>query len=307
MLKLLVLVLLVTVAQAFSQTSDKYSVFTGKGKPSTIADIVKALEKTDVVFLGELHDDAVGHAVQYEIFKQAVEQYSPRRKVTLSLEMFESDVQIVLDEYLKGLITENHFLLSSRPWGNYKSDYRPLVELAKEKKLDVIAANAPRRYVNMVSRGGREALSPLSEQAKDWLAPLPYAEASDAYSKKFKVLMGPSPEAQMGIDKILSSQSLWDATMAYSVARGLKRNKGSLIVHLNGGFHTENRLGTVEQFLKYRPKGKALVVTIRYVDDFRNFDKAKYTDLGDFVVLTQPKPKSGGVIRDIPDIMKQGG
>jgi hypothetical protein len=52
---------------------------------------------------------------------------------------------------------------------------------------------------------------------------------------------------------------------------------------------------------------KALVVTIRYVDDFRNFDKAKYTDLGDFVVLTQPKPKSGGVIRDIPDIMKQGG
>lgn len=293
MFKIIVLILLVSVAQAFSQTPSKYSVFTGKGDASSIEAIVNALEGTDAVFLGELHDDSVGHAVQFEIFKKAVEKYYPSRKVTLSLEMFESDVQIILDEYLKGLISENHFMLSSRPWGNYKTDYRPLVELAKEKRLDVVAANAPRRYVNMVSRGGREALNPLTKEAKKWLAPLPYAEASDAYSKKFKALMGPSPEAQMGIDKILSSQSLWDATMAYSVARSLKKNKGSLVVHLNGGFHTENRLGTVEHFLRYRKKAKALVVTIKYVDDFRNFNKARDTDVGDFVILTDAKePRS---------------
>ena len=293
MYKLLVLVVLLSVSQVFTQSPEKYTVFTGKGEPSSVADIVKSLENTDVVFLGELHDDAVGHAVQYEIFKQAVEQYSPRRKVTLSLEMFETDVQIVVDEYLKGLITENHFLQSSRPWGNYKTDYRPLVELAKERKLDVVAANAPRRYVNMVSRGGRSALDDLSKQAKSWLAPLPYAEASEAYSKKFKALMGPSAEAQMGLDNILSSQSLWDATMAYSVAESLKKNKRSLVFHLNGGFHTENRLGTVEHFMKYRPNGKALVVTIKYVDDFRNFDSSKQADLGDFVILTDAKePRS---------------
>ncbi len=293
MYKLLALVVLLSVSHVFAQSPDKYSVFTGKGEPSSIAEIVKSLENTDVVFLGELHDDAVGHAVQFEIFKQAVEQYSPGRRVTLSLEMFESDVQVVLDEYLKGLITENHFLQSSRPWGNYKTDYRPLVELAKERKLDVVAANAPRRYVNMVSRGGRNSLNGLSKQARKWLAPLPYAEASDAYSKKFKALMGPSAEAQMGLDNILSSQSLWDATMAYSVAESLKKNKGSLVVHLNGGFHTENRLGTVEHFLKYRPKGRALVVTIKYVDDFRNFDQAKNAGLGDYVILTDAKePRS---------------
>ena len=293
MYKLSVLILVFAVAQAFSQTPDKYAVFTGKGAKSSVADIVRSLESVDVVFLGELHDDAVGHAVQYEIFKQAVERYSPQRRVSLSLEMFETDVQIVLDEYLKGLITENHFTASSRPWGNYKTDYRPLVELAKERKLDVVAANAPRRYVNMVSRGGRNALDGLSKQAREWIAPLPYNGASEAYSKKFKSLMGPSAEAQMGLDNILSSQSLWDATMAYSVAESLKKNKGSLVVHLNGGFHTESRLGTVEHFLKYRPKGKALVVTIRYVDDFRNFDGAKHADLGDYVILTDAKePRS---------------
>jgi uncharacterized iron-regulated protein len=77
-----------------------------------------------------------------------------KKKCRPSLEMFERDVQIVLDEYVKDLITEKKFLDDSRPWNNYKTDYRPLVEYAKQNKLPVIAANAPRRYINMVSRGG---------------------------------------------------------------------------------------------------------------------------------------------------------
>ncbi len=281
---------------ALAQTTaseDTYRVFDSKGNPSSIAAIVKALENTDVIFLGEQHDDSVGHSLEFEIFKQAVANYSARRKIALSMEMFERDVQVVVNEYLSGQITESQFLASSRPWGNYKTDYRPLLELAKEKNLTVIAANAPRRYVNMVSRGGRDTLKGLTKEAKAWLPPLPYAEPSETYAKKFKALMGPSPEAQMGIDKILASQSLWDAGMSNSVANYLKTNKGSLVVHLNGGFHTESRLGTVEHLLKYRPKTKVLVVTVRYEDNFKTFDKAKDTDIGDFVILTDSKqPRS---------------
>lgn len=281
---------------AFSQTpitDANYRIFDGKGNPATLERILTEIGKTDVVFLGELHDDATAHFLQAEIFRQAVELYNANRKVALSLEMFERDNQIVLDEYLGGLITEKKFMDDSRPWGNYKTDYRPLVELAKERKLEVIAANAPRRYVNMVSRGGRGSLDALSPDAKKFLPPLPYAEASDAYSKKFKALMGPSAEAMMGLDNILSSQSLWDASMAFWVSENLKKNKNALVVHLNGGFHTESRLGTVEHLLKYSPKARALVVTMRYEDDFQNFDKTKHTDLGDFVILTDTKvPRS---------------
>ena len=39
--------------------------------------------------------------------------------------------------------------------------------------------------------------------------------------------------------------------MAHSIAEALKRQQNSLIVRLNGGFHTENRLGTVEQLFGY--------------------------------------------------------
>ncbi len=267
-------------------SEDQFSVFNGKASPSSFNEIIEAAAGADVLFFGEYHDDAVAHAIQAEAFRRIVERYSPKRKVILSLEMFERDVQIVVDEYLASLITENHFLLSSRPWGNYKTDYRPLVELAKEKGLQVIAANAPRRYVNMVSRGGRVKLDGLSRDAKAFLAPLPYAEASAEYSRRFKELMGSSAEASMGLDNILSSQSLWDATMAYWISQGLERNKGALVIHLNGGFHTAYRLGTVEHLLNYSPRSKAVVITMRYEENFKNFDKAKHADLGDFVVLT---------------------
>lgn len=274
-------------------SEDQFRAFNAKGDPVTMEDIIKAAGGADVVFLGEQHDDPVGHAIEAEVLRRVFATYAADRKVDLSMEMFEKDVQIVLNEYLSSLITEKQFLDASRPWGNYKTDYRPLVEFAKEKKIEVIAANGPRRYVNMVSRGGRDTLNALSKQAKEWLPPLPYRAASEAYSKKFKALMGPSAEAQMGLDNILSSQSLWDASMAYSVAQALKRNKHALVVHLNGGFHTESRLGTVEHLLGYRPKARALVVTMVAENDFQNFVSSKHTGLGDFVVLTDAKlPRS---------------
>jgi uncharacterized iron-regulated protein len=289
MKKVFLAILLMSIS-IFGQ--ETYRIFDGKGNPATMEQILAKVGESDVVFLGEQHDDSVGHALQFEIFKAAVEKYGANRKVSLSLEMFEKDIQIVVDEYLAGLISEKKFLDDSRPWGNYKTDYRPLVELAKEKKLNVIAANSPRRYVNIVSRGGRDSLNSLSKEAKKFLPPLPYFEPSEAYSNKFKALMGPSPEAQMGVDKILASQSLWDAGMSYSISQNIVKN--GLIVHLNGSFHTESRLGTVEHLLKYKPKTKVLVVTLRYEDDFKTFNKMNHENLGDFVILTdarQPRSK----------------
>ena len=264
----------------------RFTVFDGGGKPASMEKIVDSLGGVDVIFLGEFHDDAVAHAIQFEIFKAAQQRYGATRRVALSLEMFERDVQPILDEYLLGLITENHLMSSARPWNNYKSDYRPLVEFAKENKLPVVAANAPRRYVNMVSRSGRDSLKRLPKSARKNLAPLPFAQASPAYAKKFNSLMGQnSPEVKAGLVNILDSQSLWDATMAYAISRQLK-SKNSLVVHLNGGFHSEGRLGTPEHLEKYRKGVRYLVVTIRYEDDFRNFDSSKHSNLGDYVILT---------------------
>ncbi len=288
----LLIVLLAAYRPAEAQIpllADDYRVFTGDGKPATLADITTAAGATDVLYLGENHDDAVGHALQFAVFKEIVEKYQAERQVALSMEMFERDTQIVLDEYLNGLITEKQFDANARPWKNYPQDYKPLVELARAQKLPVIAANAPRRYVNMVTRGGRPALEKLSPEALKWLAPLPYGEPSTAYAAKFNALMGARHNDMTS--NMLQSQSLWDASMAYFVADYLGKNEKPLVVHLNGKFHSESRLGTVEQLLRYRPTAKALVVTVQYDNGFPSFDKKKHGGLGDFVILTNPQVK----------------
>lgn len=267
-------------------SNPSYRIYDAKGNSVTLREVISAIEKSDAVFLGEQHDDATAHLLQAEIFRQIHEKYGKSKKVALSLEMFERDAQTVLDEYLSDLITEKKFLDDSRPWNNYQTDYRPLIEFAKVNKLPVIAANAPRRYVNMVSRSGRDALNQLSATAKGWLAPLPFAAASPEYARKFNALMGNTKSDISAPSKILEAQALWDATMAFSIAEQLKREKNSLVVHLNGSFHTENRLGTAEQLQKLQPNAKIIVVTMRTEENYTKFETAKHSGLGDFVILT---------------------
>ena len=222
--------------------------------------------------------------------------------------MFERDVQYVLDEYLAGFITENHLIASGRAWKNYASDYRPLIEFAKEKKMPVVAANAPRRYVNRVSRLGVAALAEIEPEGGRFLPPMPYTEASADYAAKFNRFMqgasvGTPPSQQPagsqtqanphGGAHLLEAQTLRDASMAYSIADYLKRQRGALVVQVNGTFHSEERLGVPEQLAHYRPNARIVVVTIISDEGFPNFDVGRLGKLGDFVILTDPSlPRS---------------
>ncbi len=290
-----------------AKAAEHYRVYRANGAPATMDDIVAALANVDVAFVGESHNDPIAHAVELDLLRRAYEKYATsadkktQRPVALALEMFERDVQIPLDEYLAGLIPERQFLAVGRPWNNYAGDYRPLVEFAKEKKLAVIAANAPRRYVNMVSRNGRDALRQVSEEAREqWLPPLPYGQPAPNYAAKFQKLMGDTMPAMTtpaaganhppvpSVNKILDSQVLWDSTMAYSLARTLKRKPRPLVLHVNGGFHSESRMGIPDQLVRYRKDARFLVVTVVSDGPFPNFDAEKMTNVGDFVIVSDP-------------------
>lgn len=280
-----------------------YRIYDATGKAALMEDVLAALDRVEVVCVGELHDDAAGHAFEAELLKGALSHNSAinaktkQRSLALSLEMFERDVQIVLDEYLRGLVTEKHFLSSSRPWNNYQTDYRPLIEFAREHNLSVLASNAPARYVNRVSRLGTTSLKDLTGAAKEWLAPLPYEPASPAYAAKFNQLMnssGMNGSAQASASSphgnafLLDAQSLRDATMAYAITQQLKRQAGALLIHVNGNFHSEERLGVPEQILHYRPKTRTLVITIVNDKSYPDFDAARLGKLGDFIIVTDP-------------------
>ena len=301
-----------TVAAQTQTPEARYRAFDSKGRAVTLEEIVAALDKADALFLGETHTDPTAHLLEAELLRRADERFAQgssarKRAVALSLEMFERDVQTVLDEYLAGLITERHFLLSSRPWSNYETDYRPLVEYAREHRLSVIAANAPARYVSRVSASGPDSLQALSQSAKSWLPPLPFQPASDAYTAKFNSLMGggaasapasphstaaPTPaQPQAGVHgtlHLLDAQNLRDASMAHAIAEYLKSNRDALVVEVNGTFHSEERLGVPDQLKHYSSKARSVVVTIIPGEIFPAFDAEHLGKLGDFVIITDP-------------------
>ena len=132
-------------------------VHTRTGQELTLAQLADDLATRDVVFFGELHDNVAGHQVYAELARLLADR---RPDLVISMEMFERDTQGVLTDYLRGRIDEAAFLQYSRPWRDYARDYRPLVELARERKLDVLAGNLPRRVASKVS-GRADYTSPF--------------------------------------------------------------------------------------------------------------------------------------------------
>jgi uncharacterized iron-regulated protein len=270
-------------------------VFRGNGSPATLDDIIETARHVDVTFVGEMHDDAVAHYLEAEIL----------RRVTgpdwaLSMEMFERDVQGVVDEFLKGLIEERDLIASGRAWSNYRSDYKPLIEIAKAKDMPVIAANAPKRYVDVVSKKGQAGLLALSAETKRTLPPLPYAAASQAYRERFEREMNeemrgrgskPAPTHQAESDYALEAQSLWDAAMADSIAEFLKEHPNKHVLQINGSFHSEYHQGIPEHLVRYRPGTTSLVVTILRDKSFPSWKGADMNGAGDFVIVTDPHVK----------------
>jgi uncharacterized iron-regulated protein len=266
-----------------------YKIYnTAKKAPATLDEIINDMAKADVLFFGEEHNDSTGHYLENVLFKKLVDKYPAH--AALSMEMFHTDCQTVMNEYLAGLIREKNLITEGRAWKNYK-DYRPMVELAKEAHLPVIAANAPTRYTNLVTRAGLPELQKLDAVGKGWLAPLPIDTATGSYYEKFVNIMG--GHAAMGNMKIYQSQNLWDATMGYSIAEFYKAHKGFKIFQVNGGFHSEEKLGTVAQLQKYALKVRVITVQAYANDSFDKPDWAKFENLGDYIILTDPKlPKT---------------
>ncbi|UKN03373.1 ChaN family lipoprotein [Paracrocinitomix mangrovi] len=291
---------LLVISSGFAQETEvviskkDYAIFSSEtGKKAKPQDIVDELKDADVIFFGEEHNDSIGHQLQLMLFKLMFDSYG--EKAVLSMEMFDRDVQYIMDEYLQGLIKQSYFLKDSRKWSNYK-DYAPMVEFAKEKGLAVICANAPFRYVNVATKHGLDGLMKLSEKAKEALAPLPYTLASGAYKAKLDALMGhdPSnPDSKPSYDMI-PGQSLWDATMAYSIYQKLQAKPDSKILHLVGRFHVDEHFGIVERLKEFDPNIKVVVVSLDgSAENFPKVDITEYKKNGEYLIFSDPEvPKS---------------
>ena len=194
-----------------------------------------------MVLFGEYHNNAISHWLELELTKDL----AAKKSVILGAEMLEADNQKQLNQYLREEINQKQLDSTARLWPNYKTDYKPLVDFAKDNKLSFIATNIPRRFASIVSKKGFEGLETLTPEEKLWIAPLPIAFDSNlpGYVNMMK-MMGDHASPNMP-----KAQAIKDATMAYFIQKNLKTD--TVFIHYNGTYHSDNFEGIGWYLKKY--------------------------------------------------------
>lgn len=272
----LIVFLLITIYSTllFSQNKPAYKLYNAKGKSASYKQMIKKMSAADIVMFGEHHNNPIVHWLQLE----ATKDLSTLTEITLGAEMFEADNQTQLNEYLASEIDQKAFDTVARLWKNYPTDYKPLVDFAKENQLKFIATNIPRRFASKVFRGGFESLEALSKEEKTWVAPLPikYDAELPGYVK-MKAMMGGH-----GGDNLPKAQAVKDATMGYFILKNKEANK--LFIHFNGSYHSDNYEGINWYLNQGNPNLKIVTISVVEQDDIKNFNPEEKLK-ADFIIV----------------------
>jgi uncharacterized iron-regulated protein len=293
---LLLAALSLFAAPVLAQAGEPRAWNSGAGRWVAWGTMADSLARHDVVVVGEQHDDPATHRAEAMLLDALGRR---RGRVMVSLEMFERDVQPLLDDYGVGRATEADFLARSRPWGNYASDYRPLVEHARARRWPVVAANVPRPLASAVARGGMAALDTLPFSHWRLFAAERRCAPEGEYYRRFGEAMGgmqghgagsDSAAARATLVRFYGAQCIKDETMAESIVRARDVWRGWMVVHYTGAFHSDHRLGTVERLARRLPEARIAVVSIVPVPDPASVTPGEYAARGDYVVFVPAPP-----------------
>ncbi|MEA3445232.1 MAG: ChaN family lipoprotein [Bacteroidota bacterium] len=277
--KATIIILIAFISFAFKSDKPAYRIFSVDGKNVKYERMLKKLQKADVVLFGELHNNPISHWLQIELTKSLYDV--KKEQLVLGAEMFETDNQLILDEYLSGLISENKFETEARIWPNYKTDYKPLVSFAKENNLQFVAANVPRRYASLVFKNGFEGLEKLSNEAKNFIPELPIKYNPELECYKSMMNMGGGGMSAHKTSNFPKAQAIKDATMAGSILKYWK--KGQLFLHYNGAYHSNNYESMVWYLKQANPNLKVMTISTVEQDELKTLSEES-KGVADFII-----------------------
>jgi uncharacterized iron-regulated protein len=211
-------------------------------RPIAFDALVGRLAGASVVYVGESHDQRAHHEFQLRVLDALTVR--PGRPTALGLEMFSRPQQEHLDAFSRGEIDEAGLRERSewgKRWGFGWDMYFPLLALAKERGVALVALNAPREITKKVARGGLES---LTEEER---ASLPVLALGDQGHRKFVRDAFGAHGATMKdavFERFYTAQVVWDETMADSVARWLRSaGPDARMVVVAGNGHVADRFG----------------------------------------------------------------
>lgn len=239
---------------------------TRTGDLLTPSELAARLSGVQLVIVGEEHTAIESHRAQLRVIQ---ELHRAGRKVLIGLEMFPASEQRPLDQWHRGLLTEEGFVEIARwytHWGYNWGYYRDIFLFAREVGIPMFAVNAPREVVTAVRQKGYPS---LSEEQRRYLPEKVDAASEDhrtlfrSYFDEDDPLHAMKPEEMEGM---VSAQATWDAAMAHNALRALREHGGNsggpeaVIVVLAGSGHVAYGLGIQRQAVAQGFAGKAATV-----------------------------------------------
>jgi len=227
-----------------------------EGTSLSFDELVARIVPKELVFVGEVHDNAEHHLLEVQILQALVA--SPGRRA-IGMEFFEQGLQGALDGYLDGKINEGEFLREvdwNHSWGYSYSFYRPLLLLAKEKGIRVLALNAPSAIVKKVAREGLKGLDPREREQLPRDIDLT-VEAHRAYLQD--IYRQHSHDDLKDFAYFYEAQCVWEETMARNLAEYLRKNGGKLVVFTGNG-HIVYKFGVPDRTIRRFPASLATIM-----------------------------------------------
>lgn len=275
-LKFILIPLIVSTVLLFND-KPAYKLFDNKGKEVKYKKMLDALSEADIVLFGEIHNNPICHWLEYEILKDL---HKIKKDIIVGAEMFESDNQLIINEYLDEKYEAKKFEDEMKLWPNYKTDYKPLVELVKENKIPLIATNVPRRYANVVYQNGFEGLADLDDQAKKYIADLPVKYDPELKCYKDMLEMGEKMGGHSN-PNLPKAQAIKDATMAQFILKNWK--EGQLFIHYHGAYHSDNYQGIAWYLLDKKPDLKIMTISSQEQSSFDDLDE-EHLNVANFII-----------------------
>ncbi len=242
-----------------SQAAPRSVVDAASGRSIEPEAFFAILRTKTVVYVGERHDDPADHGVQYAILRQL---HRDEVSLAIGMEMFQTPFQEPLTQWSAGLIDETVLRRETEyddRWGFDFSMYRPILEYARNRGIEVVALNTPREVVYAVAKDGLDSLS--VEQASD----LPELDlANEQHRALFDSEFDAGEHAASdGVDQYYEAQVVWDETMGSRVAETLSRLDGpAKMIVFAGRVHVKRGLGIPDRAAKRGATPYAVVLPV---------------------------------------------
>ncbi len=203
--------------------------------PVDFGAFVEDIGRTEVVFIGDTHDDSRIHGKQLEIIRAL---YAGNPKLAIGLEMFTTDNQSSLDDWTTGKLEEKEFVpIYARNWSYNWNLYRDLFIFARDNHIPMVALNVPKTIIAKVVRQGAKS---LSESDRMGLPPglnWTLSPRQTEYLRRIREQAFGNAPPRIPVANFQEAQALRNSTFAYSIVKYRRQFPERKVVVIAGTWH----------------------------------------------------------------------